>query len=116
MSLATFLGQARSIAIDGDAVVITVAEKQGFLRNALESAENLAVIREEASGAMGRPMEVRVEHEAPPSDDLTAVAGRAADDASSKRERLINEALKEPVVRTMMDMFKGQIVDIREGR
>jgi hypothetical protein len=44
------------------------------------------------------------------------VADRAADDPSSKRERLINEALKEPVVRTMMDMFKGQIVDIREGR
>jgi hypothetical protein len=116
MSLATFLGQARGITIEGDTVVISVAEKQGFLRNALDSPENLAVIQEEAGAALGRPMQVRVAQEAPPSDDLTAVAGRGVDDASSKRERLISEALKEPVVRTMMDLFKGQIVDIREGR
>ena len=65
---------------------------------------------------LGRPIDVRLAHETPPSDDLAAVADReSGNETSSRRERLIDEALKEPAVRTVMDMFKGQIVDIREG-
>jgi len=118
VSLATFLGQARGLSIEGDALVVNVAESQGFVKSALESADHLELIRQEAAAVFGRPMEVRVAQETPATDDLTAMAGLKADedDASSRRERLINEAMKEPAVRAVMDMFKGQIVDIREGR
>jgi len=117
LSLTTFLGQARGISIQQDAVVITVGDKQGFVKNALSGADNLDVIREEAAAVFGRPMDVRIAHDGPPSDDLTEVADRrAGDGAPNKRDRLIDEAMNEPVVRTVMEMFKGQIVDIREGR
>jgi DNA polymerase-3 subunit gamma/tau len=117
VSLATFLDQARAIALEDDTFVVTIQPKQGFIRSALESEENLAVIREEASAVLGRPAQIRVAEEAPPADDLADVAGQQiGDDASRRRERLISEALKEPAVRAAMDMFKGQIVDIREDR
>ncbi|HEY3177050.1 MAG TPA: DNA polymerase III subunit gamma/tau [Candidatus Polarisedimenticolia bacterium] len=116
VSLAAFLNQARGLRLEGDAFIVTIQPKQGFIRAALESPENLEVIREEASALLGRPAVVRVEEEALAADDLSAVeGGQAGDDASRRRERLIDEALKEPAVRAVMDMFKGQIVDIREG-
>jgi hypothetical protein len=66
---------------------------------------------------MGRPIEVRVEPEARADADLSAVAGREGQGSAPllKRDRLIGEALAEPLVRSVMDLFKGQIVDIREG-
>jgi len=117
VSLATFLTQARGLRIDGDALVVTIAEKQGFLRSALEAADSIALIEEEASAVLARPARIRVEVEAPASDDLASLADESnGNEVTRKRDRLINEALKEPVVRTVMDMFKGRIVDIREGQ
>lgn len=116
LSLATFLNQARGVTLEDDTLVVTIQQRQGFIRSALESPETVAVIQEEASAILGRPAQVRLAEEAPPSDDLTQVAGEGpADDSSRRRDRLINEALKEPAVRSIMDMFKGQIVDIKEG-
>ena len=116
VSLATFLQQAKSIRVDGSTVVVTVLEKQGFLKTALESNENRATVSEAATAVLGRPAEVRVDIQAPPSDDLARLAQDTAKEPGNQRERLINEAMKEPLVRTVMDMFKGQIIDVREGR
>ncbi len=117
LSLATFLQQAPSAHLKDGTLVVTVRENQGFLKTALESADNLSVLREAAGAVMGRPIEVRVEPEAPSDADLSAVAGREGQGSAPllKRERLIGEALAEPLVRSVMDLFKGQIVDIREG-
>ncbi len=117
LSLATFLQQAPSVHLTDGTLVVTVREKQGFLKTALESADNLSVLREAAGAVMGRTIEVRVEPEAPSDADLSAVAGREGQGSAPllKRERLIGEALAEPLVRSVMDLFKGQIVDIREG-
>ena len=104
------------MTLEDDTLVVTIQQRQGFIRSALESPETVALIQEEASAILGRPAQVRLAEEAPPSDDLTQVAGEgSADDSSRRRDRLINEALKEPAVRSVMDMFKGQIVDIKEG-
>ncbi|MGH9869133.1 MAG: DNA polymerase III subunit gamma/tau [Candidatus Polarisedimenticolia bacterium] len=118
MSVATFLRQASSIRFEADALVVGIQRKQIFVKTALESAETLTLIREEASRVLGRSASVRVEVEAPPSDDLTQIAAEPSpgNDVSRRREKLLDEAMKEPAVRAVMDLFKGQIVDIREGR
>jgi DNA polymerase-3 subunit gamma/tau len=116
LSLATFLQQAPWVHLKDGTLVVSVRERQGFLKTALESSDNLSVLREAAGAVMGRPIEVRVEPEAPADADLSAVAGREGQGSAPllKRERLIGEALAEPLVRSVMDLFKGQIVDIRE--
>ena len=117
LSLGTFLGQAHGLKIDGDTLVIPVAARQAFLKTALESADNIKMVQEEASAVAGRALQVSIVPDAPPSDDLAAVAEAGNGDSTGhRRQRLIEEALKEPVVKTVMDMFKGRIVDIREAR
>ncbi len=117
VSLAAFLQQARSIRCDGDAVIVAVTGKQAFLRSAIEAPDSLDVLREAAAALLGRPVRVRVEAEAPPSDDLSAAAaGAAAEQPARRREALLGEALKDPLVRAAMDLFKGQVVDIKESR
>ena len=117
VSLGTFLGQAHGIAVEGESLVIMVSERQGFLMTAFQTPENAALLQAEASAIAGRTLRISVKHETPVSDDLAAIAGQDASGSGvSRRDRLIEDALKEPVVRTVMDMFKGRIVDIREAR
>jgi hypothetical protein len=117
VSLGTFLGQASALAAEGDALVITVSERQAFLQDALQTPENVALLQAEAAAVAGRALRMRIRIETPVSDDLAAIAGQEAPGSEpSRRDRLIEDALKEPVVRTVMDMFKGRIVDIREAR
>ncbi len=117
VSLGTFLAQAPLIAAEGESLVITVSERQAFLQAALQTPENVALLQAEASALAGRPLTISIRLETPVSDDLAAIAGQDASGAGlSRRDRLIEDALKEPVVRTVMDMFKGRIVDIREAR
>ena len=117
VSLGTFLGQAHGIAVEGESLVIMVSERQGFLTTAFQTPENAALLQAEASAIAGRTLKISVKHETPVSDDLAAIAGQDASGSGvSRRDRLIEDALKEPVVRTVMDMFKGRIVDIREAR
>ena len=117
VSLATFLQQAPDLRMEDDTLVVTIRENQAFLKVALESADSREIVREAASSVIGRAAKLRVETESPREIDLAVLADSEEKDApQKKRERLINEALKEPLVRTVMDMFKGQIVDIREGQ
>jgi hypothetical protein len=118
VSLATFLGQARGLELEGDALRITVGASQGFLRNALELPENLASIREAATAVLGRPIEVQVAGPAgaqPGGSAGTPVLPAGEGEPGSRREALIGQALKDPAVRAAMEAFKGQIVNIREG-
>ena len=97
--------------------MIPVASRQVFLKTALESADNVRMVEEEASAVVGRPLTVSIVAEAPPSNDQGGAGGAGDNDSTGqRRERLIEEAMKEPVVKTVMDMFKGRIVDIREAR
>jgi hypothetical protein len=117
VSVGTFLQQAPGIRIQDDTMVVTIRENQAFLRTTLEAPDIRELVREAASTVIGKPAKLRIEVESPGDDDLTKLAESEQVDAPSrKRQRLINEAMKEPLVRTVMDMFKGQIVDIREGR
>jgi len=116
LSLGTFLGQANGIRIEGDSLVIPVAARQAFLKAALESEDNVRIIVEETAAALGSPLAVKVVQEAPATDDLSALAQRGGDSGGNGRDRLIEEALKEPAVKAVMDKFKGRIVDIREAR
>src|SRR5262249_40861582 len=113
-----FLGQASSLRFEGDQLVVGIQAKHAFVKTALESPDALSLITEEASAMQGRPVSVRLEIDGAPSDDLARLATEPRDGNGEgrRRDRLLDEALKEPAVRAVMDLFKGQIVDIREGR
>jgi DNA polymerase-3 subunit gamma/tau len=62
--------------------------------------------RQLAQKAAGRAVKVRIESAAPPP------AERAETD---RRQRMIDEASREPAVQEALDLFNGKVVDVRGG-
>jgi DNA polymerase-3 subunit gamma/tau len=112
LSLRTSLEAAHRIDLASGTLTIVMPGRQRFLREALETPESRALLREAAAEAVGRPVEVVVavddaaEAAEPPPDAGNGGAGR--------RRRLLEEAMKEPQVRRVLETFGGQVVDIRE--
>jgi hypothetical protein len=66
--------------------------------------------RELARKASGRPLKVRIAAAA------AAAPEPARSDAERKRERLMDEATREPAVQEALDLFGGRVVDVRESK
>ena len=66
--------------------------------------------RELARKASGRPLKVRIAAAA------AAAPQPAGSDADRKRERLMDEATREPAVQEALDLFGGRVVDVRESK
>ena len=111
-----FLSHASFFDLTGDAFVISLPEDKSLFRASIERKEYLAVIRAAVESITGRRVEVRVQQtaalpaDAPPS--LTAVPADAADE---KKRRLMEEAAKSPAVRSLLDLFEGEIIEIEEA-
>ena len=63
-----------------------------------------------ARKASGRPLKVRLAAAAAPAPEP------ARSDADRKRQRLMDEATREPAVQEALDLFGGRVVDVRESK
>jgi DNA polymerase-3 subunit gamma/tau len=71
--------------------------------------------RELARKASGRPLKVKITSGA--AESPAAVAGEPeAPSPERKRQRLIEEASREPAVQEALDLFGGRVVDVRETK
>jgi DNA polymerase III subunit gamma/tau len=71
--------------------------------------------RELARKAAGRPLKVKITSAA--AESPAAVAGEPeAASPERKRQRLIEEASREPAVQEALDLFGGRVVDVRETK
>jgi DNA polymerase III gamma/tau subunit len=71
--------------------------------------------RELARKASGRPLKVKIASGA--AESPAAVAGEPeAPSPERKRQRLIEEASREPAVQEALDLFGGRVVDVRETK
>ena len=110
-SLATPLRAARARE-EGDVLVLEFASD--FFRLADEHADEY---RELARKASGRPLKVKIVSAA--TAPASAAAPGAETETSSperKRQRLIEEASREPAVQEALDLFGGRVVDVRETK
>ena len=127
-ALGGFLGHARWVEIVEGTLRIAFHEKHGFFREKVESRESIDFLRRVAREVVGRDVAIKVTIAAPALADSPAAgtgvapqaeiaAGRAADGApaeseAARKERLKSEAMRQPVVRTLLDAFGGEIVDV----
>ncbi len=110
-SLATPLRAARA-RDEGDVLVLEFAPD--FFRLADEHADEY---RELARKASGRPLKVKIVSAA--ATPASAPAPGAETETSSperKRQRLLEEAAREPAVQEALDLFGGRVVDVRETK
>ena len=110
ISLRTFLEAAREIQALDDRIRVVFGPKQAFFMQSLSSPESRAILEEAAEAAAGRALAVEIETDDTPSDPGQDASGGG----STRREKLLKEALDRPEVKMVMDTFGGQIVDIRD--
>ena len=110
-SLATPLRAARARE-EGDVLVLEFAPD--FFRLADEHADEY---RELARKASGRPLKVKiVSAAAAPAGAAVAGAETETSTPERKRQRLLEEAAREPAVQEALDLFGGRVVDVRETK
>jgi DNA polymerase-3 subunit gamma/tau len=95
-----------TLSEEGDTVVLHVPPD--FLAMARMHADEYKDLARKASG---RALSVRIE-----PGQAAAAAGEAAPPAADTRERLHEEAARQPAVKEMLDLFGGRIVDVREAK
>ena len=105
-----FLGHAAWIEIADDTLQIAFGSEQGFFREKIESREVLDYIRRTAREVTGRDLAVTIVVDAPRVPDTGGAAPVEAADA--RKQRLRRDALEEPVVRSLLEAFEGEIVDV----
>jgi hypothetical protein len=109
-ALGGFLEEASWIEIAGDSLQIAFHGKHAFFKEKVEGKDSLDYLRRVAHETAGRELEVRVTVAA-----VGVADGRApspAESAETQKQRLREAAEKAPLVRTLLDTFGGQIVDV----
>jgi DNA polymerase III gamma/tau subunit len=101
------VAQARSIDVEGDAIVFSFLPVHKVLKAQFEAKR--AKIEQLAQAAAGRRIAIVVREAAPVE---TAAAG--PDPAVAKRAELEARAKAEPAVQAVLDVFGGEIEDVEE--
>ncbi len=138
-ALGGFLGQASWVEIANDALQIAFLDKHTFFREKVESRESVEYLERVAREVAGRDLAIRVSVTAPgvafaggaiAVDGAIAAGGAAApggaggaataapsavtaaESEAGRKQRLKDEAMKQPIVKNLLDTFGGEIVDV----
>ena len=112
-ALGGLLEEASWVEITGDTLRIAFNEKHGFFKEKVESRDSLDYLGMVAREVAGRALAIQVTV-AGPGVEGDAASSSARPEGTS-RERLREAAEKTPIVRTLLDAFNGQIVDVDQA-
>jgi DNA polymerase-3 subunit gamma/tau len=104
---------AESIAVDRDDHVLRVGIDRAAAKEALEDHAAKKLLADVAREAFGRPMRV-VLKTGPPADGDLGKAAREVPRATISRERASTRAEADPMVRSAMELFHGELTEIKE--
>ena len=108
-----FLEEASWIEIKGEALEIAFSEKHGFFREKVEGRDSLEYLRRVARETSGRDLAIKVTVATPGAVESRTLSPEDAEE--SRRRRLREAAEKAPLVRSLLDAFGGQIVDVDQA-
>jgi len=109
-----FLSHAVFFDLTGNSFIISLPEDKALFRPSLERKEYLAVIRSTVEAVTGRKVEVKVQMVSPTPADAGALPVSDAP-RDEKKQKLMEEASKSPVVQNLLDLFQGEITEIEEA-
>ena len=111
--LAIALDGARRASVEGDELYVEFAPEGRHLRDTLSKPDNVRLVREACSDALGREVGVRI---------VVAEAGEGEDAPRTQQdeERLEKQRLREwaeaqPVVQQLLKTFRAEIIDVRRA-
>jgi DNA polymerase III subunit gamma/tau len=101
-----------SIRLDGKTVLVFLDPPSAVTERRLAEPAMAKVLEEAAIAVLGRGARVAVESVSPPAGDLTAAAANA-DPETLEREHLKMKVSTDERVKRMMDLFGGEIADVK---
>ncbi len=104
---------AESIAVDKDDLVLRFGIDRAAAKEALEEQNARKLLTEAAREAFGRPLRV-VLRTGPPADGDLGKAAREVPRSTIARERASSRAESDPMVRSAMELFHGELTEIKE--
>jgi hypothetical protein len=104
---------AESTAIEGDGLILRFGIDKAAAKEALEEPAARKLLAEAAREAFGRPLKVALKT-GPPSDGDLGQAAREVPRATLARERAATRAEMDPVVRSALELFRGELTEVKE--
>jgi len=112
--LSALLAETRSVALEGDLLVLTLDNGNAYLRTTLEDKENRGRIEAAVSQAFGKKLKVTYRY-LPPEAELVkpkASMGNAGEIPEGQPRSLFQ---RHPLVQEALELFRGRIIEIKEG-
>ncbi len=104
---------AEAISVAGDDLVLRFGIDRAAAKEALEEHGAKKLLTEVARDAFGRPMRI-VLKTGPPADGDLGKAAREVPRATIARERASTRAASDPMVRSAMELFHGELTEVKE--
>ena len=107
------LAESISVQGDGDELVLRFGIDRAAAKEALEDVAAKRLLAEVAKEAFGKPMRIAL-RTGPPADGDLGKAAREVPRATIARERASSRAESDPMVRSAMELFHGELTEIKE--
>ena len=104
---------AESTEVVGDELVLRFGIDKAAAKEALEEPATRKLLAEVAREAFGRPLKV-VLKTGPPADGDLGQAARDVDPGALSRERASSRVEADPVVRSALELFRGELTEVKE--
>jgi hypothetical protein len=104
---------ADSMIVEGDELILRFAIDRAAAKEALEETATRKLLSEIAKEAFGRPLRIVLRSVAPADGDL-GLAASEVPRATLARERAATRAESDPVVRSALELFRGELTEIKE--
>ena len=104
---------AHSIGVSEGDLVLSFGIDRAAAKEALEEPASKKLLTEVAREAFGRPMRI-VLRTGPPQDGDLGKAAREVPRATLARERASSRAETDPVVRSALELFRGELTEVKE--
>ncbi len=104
---------AESIGVSGEDLVLRFGIDRAAAKEALEEHAARKLLAEVAREAFGRPLKI-VLKTGPPADGDLGKAAREVPRSTISRERASTRAEADPMVRSAMELFHGELTEIKE--
>jgi DNA polymerase-3 subunit gamma/tau len=104
---------AESIGVAGEDLVLRFGIDRASAKEALEEHAARKLLGEAAREAFGRPLRI-VLKTGPPADGDLGKAAREVPRSTISRERASSRAEADPMVRSAMELFHGELTEIKE--
>jgi hypothetical protein len=104
---------AESVYVEQDDLVLRFGIDRAAAKEALEEIAAKKLLAEVAREAFGKPLRV-VLRTGPPADGDLGKAAREVPRSTIARERASSRAESDPMVRSAMELFHGELTEIKE--